>query len=113
MKIGIILIFSIIVIIAYAFFFSEKDGVMSVVHESNHHTVNGFQNYPYVETDAPKGTFFYVRRVWSSIFLPDEPDSRVVTQAEAIRQYNSLEGNKIIWLGHASFIISVRPVNRY
>ena len=76
-------------------------------NESDHHTSKGFQNYPYVETDAPKGAFFYLRRVWSSIFLPDVPDNYVVPEAEAIRQFNSLDSNKIIWLGHASFLIKI------
>lgn len=107
MKIRIILILSIILIIAYAFFFSENNGEVSMEHDSDHHTDKGFQNYPYVETDAPKGTFFYFRRVWSAFFLPDVPDSHVVPKVEAIRQFNSLEGNKIIWLGHASFIIKI------
>jgi L-ascorbate metabolism protein UlaG (beta-lactamase superfamily) len=107
MKIRIVLILSIILIITYALFFSENGGELSMRNESDHHTSKGFQNYPYVETDAPKGAFFYLRRVWSSIFLPDVPGNHVVSEAEAIRHFNSLDNNKIIWLGHASFIIEI------
>ncbi len=107
MKIRIFLLLSIMLIIAYAFFFSENDGELSMRNESDHHTSNGFQNYPYVETDAPKGALFYFRRVWSSIFFPDVPNNHVIPEAEALQQYSSLDGNKICWLGHASFLIKI------
>jgi N-acyl-phosphatidylethanolamine-hydrolysing phospholipase D len=93
--------------IAYVFFSSETNREMSMWNESDHHITNGFKNNPFVETDAPKGTFFYLRRVWYSIFPPDVPDRHVLPEAEAIRLFNSLDDNKIIWLGHASFLINI------
>ena len=107
MKIGIISILSIILIFAYTFFFTENDGEVSMGHKSDHHTANGFKNNPYVETDAPKGVSFYIRRVWSSIFLQDVPDSHALAEPEAIRLLNSFDGNRISWLGHASFLIKI------
>ncbi len=33
------------------------------------------------------------------------PDGHALPEAEAIRLFNSFDGNRIIWLGHASFLI--------
>lgn len=72
-----------------------------------HHTIAGFQNYPPEETAAPKGVLFYLRRVWGSVFLPDVPDGYALSGSEALRLLNSFEGDRITWLGHASFLIRI------
>ena len=41
--------------------------------QSKHHTVDGFQNYPITPAMPPLGIGFYLRRAWSSFFLPDVP----------------------------------------
>ncbi len=72
-----------------------------------HHTVDGFQNDPFVESAASKGVFFYLRRFWGSVFTPNAPDDHRLPESEAIHLLNSTEGDKITWLGHASFLINV------
>ncbi|WP_156792283.1 MBL fold metallo-hydrolase [Desulfotalea psychrophila] len=72
-----------------------------------HHTTYGFQNYPPVQTAAPKGLPFYLRRLWSSIFLPSIPNGHWVPEAEAMKSLSSIGGDRITWLGHASFLIRV------
>ncbi|MDH5547000.1 MAG: MBL fold metallo-hydrolase [Gammaproteobacteria bacterium] len=75
-----------------------------------HHIANGFQNYPYVETAAPKGLFFYLRRFWGSVVLPDIPDGHVISEEMSLRLLESYEDSRITWLGHASFLITVSKV---
>ena len=72
-----------------------------------HHTDTGFQNHPYVETAAPKGFLFYLRRVWGSIFTPNVPEGHNLSEEESIQLLNSIEGDRISWLGHATFLIKI------
>ncbi len=72
-----------------------------------HHTETGFQNYPFVQTRAAKSVFFYLRRLWHSFFIPDVPDGHVLSENEASKMLNSIEGDSITWLGHASFLIKL------
>lgn len=76
-------------------------------NKPKHHTIDGFQNHPFAETAAPKGVAFYLRRFWGSVFTPDTPDGHVLPESESMRLLNSVEGDKITWLGHASFLIRV------
>ena len=85
--------------------FSQSNGKIVVENRPEHHTGTGFQNHPFVETAAPKGFFFYVRRFWGSVFTPDIPKEHVLPDEEAVRLLNSIEGDRISWLGHATFLI--------
>lgn len=76
-------------------------------NKHRHQTSAGFQNYPPVQTAAPKGTFFYLRRFWDSVFLPDVPDGHVLPEFEALQLLNSVEGDRVTWLGQASFLIRI------
>ncbi len=78
-----------------------------ILEQPEHHTDTGFQNHPYVETAAPKGILFYLRRIWGSIFMPRAPDGHNLSKEEAMRLLNSIEGDRISWLGHATFLIKV------
>ncbi len=46
-------------------------------NKPEHHTETGFQNHPFIETAAPKGIAFYLRRFWGSIFTPDSPEGHL------------------------------------
>ena len=75
-----------------------------------HHTENGFQNHPFVVTAAPKGFMFYMRRFWGSVFTPDTPEGHALSEEDSINLLNSINGDKISWLGHASFLIETSGV---
>jgi N-acyl-phosphatidylethanolamine-hydrolysing phospholipase D len=75
-----------------------------------HHTKTGFQNHPFVEAAISKGFLFYVRRFWGSIFIPDIPDGHALSSEESALLLNSIEGDKISWLGHASFLLNTSGV---
>jgi L-ascorbate metabolism protein UlaG (beta-lactamase superfamily) len=75
-----------------------------------HHTKTGFQNHPFLETAAAKGFFFYVRRVYGSVFTPDIPEGHSLSTEESVLLLNSIKGDKISWLGHANFLINISGV---
>ncbi len=75
-----------------------------------HHTKTGFQNHPFVETAAPKGMTFYLRRFWGSITTPVIPEGHVLPAKESIQLLNSIEGDRISWLGHATFLMRASDV---
>jgi len=89
---------------------SEFSEPMSLANKPKHHTLSGYQNYPFVETAAPKGILFYIRRFWSSVFVPDIPDGHKLSELESISLLNSIESDRITWLGHASFLIKTSDV---
>ena len=89
---------------------SQSSGLAAMENKPMHHTETGFQNQPFVETAAAKGFLFYVRRFWGSVFTPDIPDGHALSTAESILLLNSIEGDKISWLGHASFLLNISEV---
>jgi len=89
-------------------FAKEKEVESSVKF---HHTSTGFQNHPFVETAAPKGALFYLRRFWASVFVPDIPEGHALNGEEAIRLLNAYKGDKLTWLGHATFLIQLSGTN--
>ena len=82
---------------------SEYSKKISLDDKTQHHTSSGYQNYPFVETAAPKGTFFYLRRAWDSMFVPDIPDGHKLTELESIQLLNSIDRDRITWLGMLVF----------
>lgn len=88
----------------------ESSQKPSLVDEPNHHTSNGYQNHPFVETAAPKGGLFYMQRAWDSVFVPDIPDGHQLTEKESLQLLNSIESDSVTWLGHASFLITTSGV---
>ncbi len=102
--ISIILVLSILV--ACASTPSEYSEKTSLDNKPKHHTSSGYQNHPVVETAAPKGIFFYMRRAWGSVFVPDIPDGHQLTELESTQLLNSIDSDRITWLGHASFLIT-------
>jgi N-acyl-phosphatidylethanolamine-hydrolysing phospholipase D len=85
----------------------EHSELISSSNKPKHHTSSGYQNYPFVKTAAPKGLLFYFRRVWSSVFVPDIPDGHKLSEWESTELLNSIESDRITWLGHASFLIKI------
>lgn len=61
-----------------------------------HHTNKGYQNHPFVETAAPKGIFFYMRRAWDSVFVSDVPDGHELTELESLQLLNSISSDRVI-----------------
>lgn len=89
---------------------SQSNGDISFEKSPKHHTENGFQNNPFVETAAPKGFLFYMRRFWGSVFTPDIPDGHALSEEDSMRLLNSIDGDRLSWLGHASFLIHTSEV---
>jgi len=89
---------------------SQIEDQIMVENKLQHHTATGFQNHPYVETAAPKGILFYMRRFWASVFTPDIPDGHVLSELESTQLLNLIEGDRITWLGHASFLLKTSKV---
>lgn len=87
---------------------SGQDGnMLKVMDEApKHHIADGFQNYPVIQTAAPKGMFFYMRRFRDSMFPPDVPDDHALPQDEALKLLKESRGDSVTWLGQASFIIN-------
>jgi N-acyl-phosphatidylethanolamine-hydrolysing phospholipase D len=85
---------------------SEYSNKISLDNKPPHHTSNGYQNHPFIETAAPKGIIFYIRRAWDSLFAPDIPDGHKLTELESIKLLNSIDSDRVTWLGHASFLIT-------
>ena len=86
----------------------QDSNMLKVTAETpKHHTPDGFQNYPVIQTTAPKGMFFIMRRLWASIFLPDIPDGHALPQTEALKLLKESQGASVTWLGQASFIIKI------
>ncbi len=79
-------------------------------NKPKHHTASGYQNHPFVKTAASKGMFFYIRRAWDSLLVPDIPDGHELPELESIQLLNSIENDRITWLGHASFLIKTDDV---
>ncbi len=87
---------------------SSQNTVQEILNtKPKHHTTTGFRNDPYIETAAPKGLLFFLRRFWGSVFIPDVPDGHELPDSESIRMLNSIKGDRIGWLGHASFLITL------
>ena len=72
-----------------------------------HHTKDGYQNHPFVETASPKGVLFYIRRVWGSVFTPEIPEGHALPPEESIKLLNTIKGDRISWLGHATFLLNL------
>ena len=76
--------------------------------QSEHHSSDGFQNYPITPATPSLGIGFYLRRAWSSFFLPDVPKDHYLTEDQALKQLGGLEGeNTLTWIGQSTFIIRI------
>jgi L-ascorbate metabolism protein UlaG (beta-lactamase superfamily) len=102
-----VLIFLFVIMLTAPFVLSQNGEFMRVENNPKHHADSGFQNDPFIESASSKGVLFYLRRFWGSIFTPDVPDGHVLSKSEAAQMLNSVKGDSITWLGHASFLIRV------
>ncbi len=89
---------------------SEVAQEASLSEAPKHHTPNGYQNHPFIETAAPKGPFFYLRRAWDSLFVPNIPDGHQLSEPESMQLLHTINTDRITWLGHASFLIKTSDV---
>jgi L-ascorbate metabolism protein UlaG (beta-lactamase superfamily) len=96
------------IIILMAGYSSSSSPEIWAEGKPKHHTQNGFRNYPVTPEPPPVGVAFYLRRTLDSFFLPDVPDDHYLSEKDAIRQFQQLNGqNTITWLGHATFLIRI------
>ncbi|MFT6928346.1 MAG: N-acyl-phosphatidylethanolamine-hydrolyzing phospholipase D [Psychromonas sp.] len=109
-KIFISIILVLAILIACSSNSSEYSKKISLDNKPQHHTSKEYQNHPFVETAAPKGIFFYMRRAWDSVFIPDVPDGHELTELESLQLLNSISSDRVTWLGHASFLITTSGV---
>lgn len=85
---------------------SSSPADISTEGKPQHHTQDGFRNYPATPNPHPVGAAFYFRRVLDSFFLPEVPDDHCLSEEDALRQFRQLDTqNSITWLGHATFLI--------
>ncbi len=90
---------------------SQNNGQTTLENRPEHHTTSAFRNHPFIETATPKGVLFFLRRFWGSIFIPDVPDGHKLSASESIRLFNSIKGDRVTWLGHAGFLVSLSGRN--
>jgi len=109
-KIFISAILVLATLVACASTSSESSKKISLDNKPKHHTSSGYQNHPFVETAASKGIFFYMRRAWDSLFVPDVPDGHALTELESLQLLNIISSDRVTWLGHASFLITTSGV---
>ena len=109
-KVFITTILTLIILLGCSSNWSEYSGNKSLDNKPEHHTARGFQNHPFVKTAAPKGLLFYIRRAWGSLIVPDIPDGHMLSELESIKLLNSIDSDRITWLGHASFLIKTADV---
>lgn len=95
-----------IILVACSSNLPELPMKISLDNNPKHHTSNGYQNHPFVETAAPKGPFFYIRRAWGSLFTPEVPEGHELTELESLKLLHSIPNDRLTWLGHASFLIT-------
>ena len=98
------------ILLAWSIISPESYEQVVVENKPKHYTPTGFQNDPFVETAASKGILFYIRRFWGSVFVPDIPDGHNLSEEESIQLLNSFEGDRVTWLGHASFLLRISEV---
>ena len=91
--INTMLVFTVLVACASTWHNDGDQGTLD--NKPKHHTREGYQNYPFVETAAPKGVAFYLRRAWDSLFVPDIPDGHQLTSLQATQLLNSIDSNRI------------------
>jgi N-acyl-phosphatidylethanolamine-hydrolysing phospholipase D len=109
-KVSTSTILALVVLLSCTSTSSEFPKKISLDDKPKHHTTSGYQNYPFVETAAPKGMLFYIRRAWGSVFVPDIPDGHKLSGVESIQLLNSIESGRVTWLGPASFLIKTSDV---
>ena len=63
---------------------------VSAEDKPNHHTSDGFRNYPPVPAPPSLSIGFYLRRIWSAFNLPDVPEKHYLSEENAIQQLQEL-----------------------
>ena len=77
----------------------------------DHHTDEGFRNYPVVEEGSDLGIKFYWKRFISSFSHPDVPENHALPEDKAIELYNELrDENTITWIGQSTLLIKINGV---
>lgn len=85
---------------------ASKSAGPQKMHE--HHTPEGFRNYPIIEDPPSLGFSFYWHRFVSSFSLPEVPESHILTEKDAIALYQGFKGqNTITWIGQSTLLIKI------
>jgi N-acyl-phosphatidylethanolamine-hydrolysing phospholipase D len=81
---------------------------VSAQDKPNHHTSDGFRNYPPVPAPPSLSIGFYLRRIWSAFNLPDVPEKHYLPEENAIQQLQEFTGkNTLTWIGQSTFLIRI------
>lgn len=74
----------------------------------DHHTIEGFRNYPVVEAPADLGFIFYWNRFISSFKTPVVPEEHILPEEVAVALYNEMQNeNTITWIGQSTLLIKI------
>ena len=76
-----------------------------------HHTDEGFRNFPVTEDSADLGFTFYWKRFISSFSHPDVPQSHYLEENKALELYGKLQDeNTITWIGQSTLLIKINGI---
>lgn len=82
-----------------------------------HHLSNGTFKNPEGTSDQliDKGgnrfDYFLFLKEKNKLLKKGIPQNHVLSKEKALKQFNTTNGNKITWLGHASFLITINGIN--
>lgn len=83
-----------------------------LMNKPNHHTAEGFQNYPTHEPSKFSGIGFVLRQVWHSMFPVEMNIEFELGEEQSLKLLSELKGRyTMTWLGHASFLIHLNGKN--
>lgn len=73
-----------------------------------HHTTEGFRNYPVVEAPANLGLKFYWNRFIASFKTPEIPKGHMLPEKDAIALYKELQNeNTVTWIGQSTLLMKI------
>ena len=77
-----------------------------------HHTNDGFRNYPIVPSSTSPGIRFYLHRIQSTLSLPKVPEGHYLSEKKALQQFQKMNhANTLTWLGQATFLLKIDGKN--
>ena len=75
---------------------------------SNHHTLDGFQNFPPIPKSSGLGLEFWWNRTKASFNSPVIPEDHYLPEKQALQNYDNLkEKNTLTWLGQNTFLLKI------
>lgn len=78
------------------------------IDRPEHHTEDGFRNYPIVKTSADLGFKFYWKRFIASFKIPEIPKGHVLSEEVAVFLYHKLQNeDTVTWIGQSTLLIKI------